>query len=461
MADFASLLEPISPEKPAGENLYYDKTFDEIKEARRQEDTSPQDMWEREVKMADYNRVGNLIEKAFTTRTKDLRLAVWLVEANIYREGTAGFVAGLQFLTALLEKFWDTVYPQIEDGDLEDRFSPLEWFGTYFDPAKGSSPRLALSRLPLVKGKFDFFIYQESRKVGYEADVADSEPRRKLRNELIAEKKISAEVFDKAFDETPKPFYKKLAADYKEALTAIEALDKFCRAQFTQNPPSFGPLRKTIEEIANAVQILLTRKLKTDPDPIELVVPEPGAEGEEGAAAQAGAAPLSAIIDLSQFGGGAIQSPAQAQLHVLAAAQYLRRSVPASPLPYLLVRALRWGEIRQSGSIIPAELIAPTGDIRVALRNAASASNWPLVLDIAETAMSNLTGRGWLDIQRYSVKACDELGYSSASRALRSEIKSFLADFPDLPKAILDDDTGTANPETLAWLERESLLPPR
>ena len=190
-------------------------------------------------------------------------------------------------------------------------------------------------------------------------------------------------------------------------------------------------------------------------------MPEPGAEGEEGAAAQAGATPLSAIIDLSQFGGGAIQSPAQAQLHVLAAAQYLRRSVPASPLPYLLVRALRWGEIRQSGSIIPAELIAPTGDIRVALRNAASASNWPLVLDIAETAMSNLTGRGWLDIQRYSVKACDELGYSSASRALRSEIKSFLADFPDLPKAILDDDTGTANPETLAWLERESLLPPR
>jgi type VI secretion system protein ImpA len=459
MADFASLLEPISPEKPAGANLYYDKTFDDIKEARRQEDTAAQGLWEREVKMADYNRVASLIETAFTTKTKDLRLAVWLVEARIYREGAAGLVSGLQFLTALLEKFWDGIYPEIEDGDLEDRFSPLEWFGTYFDPSKGSSPRLAICRLPLVKGKYDFFVYQESRKVGSEADVSESEPRKKARAALIAEGKISAEVFDKVFDETPKALYKQLAANYKEALVALEQLDAFCRAQFTQNPPSFGPLRKTIEEIANAVSILLKRKLEKDPDPIEQVAPAEPAEGGEENAAAPGAAPAqSAIIDLSQFGGGAINSPDQAQLHVLAAAQYLRRNIPASPLSYLLLRALRWGEIRQAGEIDSSDLLAPSGDIRVALRNAAGAANWPLVLDIAETAMSNLTGRGWLDLQRYSVKACEELGYAVAARALRSELKCFLADFPQLPKAILNDDTGAANPETWAWLESEGLL---
>jgi type VI secretion system protein ImpA len=57
------------------------------------------------------------------------------------------------------------------------------------------------------------------------------------------------------------------------------------------------------------------------------------------------------------------------------------------------------------------------------------------------------------------VKACDELGYTAAAKALRSELKCFLADFPQLPKAILNDDTGAANPETLAWLEKEGLLP--
>jgi type VI secretion system protein ImpA len=244
-------------------------------------------------------------------------------------------------------------------------------------------------------------------------------------------------------------------------LAALEQLDTFCRQQFAQNPPSFGPLRKTIEEVDNAVQILLKRKLKTDPDPIEQIAPaEQGADGEEGAAAQPDAASArSAIIDLSQFGGGAINSADQAQLHVLAAAQYLRQNIPASPLSYLLLRALRWGEIRQAGELNSSDLIAPSGEIRVALRNAAGAANWRLVLDIAETAMSNLTGRGWLDLQRYSVKACDELAYPVAARALRSELKCFLADFPQLPKAILNDDTGAANPETLAWLESEGLLP--
>ena len=464
MGDFSKLLEPISPEQPAGANLYYAKEFDEIKEARRQDDTAPKGIWEqKETKTADYKRVAQLVEDALTTKTKDLRLATWLAEAWIYREGSAGLISGIEFLHALLEKFWDDLYPQIEDGDSEDRVAPLEWFGSYFDPVKGSSPKLALSRVPLVKGKYDFFAYQESRKVGYESDVKDNDARKKARAVLITEGKISAESFDKGFDETPKAFYKQLSADYKQALESLRALDTFCRDKFPKNPPSFGVLRKTIEDIANVVENLLNRKLKIDPDPIEPVAPtETDAENADGTQSVQAVAPQtvrSATIDLSQFGGGAIKTAQQADLHILAAAQFLRRHSPASPVSYLVLRALRWGEVRELGELKPSELLAPTGEIRVALRTAAADKNWQLVLDIAETAMSNLTGRGWLDLQRYSVRACEELGHTSAARALRSELKCFLADFPQLAKARLDDDTGAANPETLAWLEKEGLLP--
>jgi type VI secretion system protein ImpA len=312
-----------------------------------------------------------------------------------------------------------------------------------------------------VKGKFDFYTYQESRRVGYETDVKDSEPRKKERNALIADGKVSAEAFDKLFGETPKDFYKQLEANYKQALTSLGQLDTFCREKFGEFAPSFGPFRKTLEEIANAVHILLLRKLKIDPD-IEPIVES---KAEEVAAGQASPAMASAVtassaaIDLSQFAGGKIASADQAILHVLAAAQFLRQTNPASPLSYLLLRALRWGEVRAAGAVEPSDLSAPAGDVRVTLRTAANVQNWRLVLDIAESAMSNLTGRGWLDLQRYSVKACDELGYAAAARALRSELKCFLADFPQLPKAILNDDTGAANPETLAWLEKEALLP--
>jgi len=463
MADIARLLEPIPGANPCGANLNYAREFDEIKEARRQEDTSPQGLWEREIKSADYKLVAKLAEEALTSKTKDLRLAVWLAEAWIYLEGASGLVSGVQLLRGLLEKFWDHLYPEIDGADFEDRAAPLEWFGSYFDPAKGSSPKLAVCRLPLVKGKYDYFTYLESRKVGSEADVKDSEARKKARAALLAEGKVSVEAFDKAFDETPKAFYKQLEADYKIAIDTLAEFDNFCRDTFKEVAPSFGALRKTIEEVANSVHILLTRRLKTDPDPVAPADPklaEATPAGQESATVEASRpAARPAAIDLSQFSGGSIADADQAVLHVLAAAQFLRQNNPASPLSYLLLRALRWGEVRAEGAINSADLSAPSGDVRIGLRSAAAARNWQQVLDIAETAMSNLTGRGWLDLQRYSVNACDELGYTAAARALRSELKCFLVDFPQLPKAILNDDTGAANPETLAWLEKEGLLP--
>jgi type VI secretion system protein ImpA len=96
--------------------------------------------------------------------------------------------------------------------------------------------------------------------------------------------------------------------------------------------------------------------------------------------------------------------------------------------------------------------------VRTLLKSSAAANNWQRVLDTAEAAMSTACGRGWLDAQRYSIKACDQLGYAAAAKALRVELKAFLAEFPQLSAAVLSDDTGAANPETLAWLKQEGLI---
>jgi type VI secretion system protein ImpA len=162
-------------------------------------------------------------------------------------------------------------------------------------------------------------------------------------------------------------------------------------------------------------------------------------------------------LDLSQLSGGAITSADQAALHIVAAAQFIRQTSPASPVSYLLVRALRWGEVRAAGESAKNDLPAPPSDLRVALKSSAAGKNWKNVLETAESAMSTAVGRAWLDLQRYAVKACDELGYVEAAKAIRSELKAFLQDFPELTSATLNDDTGTANPETLAWLRQEGL----
>jgi type VI secretion system protein ImpA len=82
----------------------------------------------------------------------------------------------------------------------------------------------------------------------------------------------------------------------------------------------------------------------------------------------------------------------------------------------------------------------------------ASESEWQQVLETAENIMAQACGRAWLDLQRYAVRACEQLGYDAVASAIKSELKALLSDFPDLVNATLMDDTATANSETKAWI---------
>ncbi|HEX4228791.1 MAG TPA: type VI secretion system protein TssA [Bryobacteraceae bacterium] len=459
MADIEPFLVPIPGENPCGQNLYYAPIYDQIKEARRMEDTGPMGAWVHEAKTADFKLVIKLSEGALLKNSKDLQIAAWLLEAWINRDHLPGLISGLQLLKRLLETFWDNIYPEREDDDLEMRAKPLEWVGSYFDPGKSSSPIFQLRSIPISVSGHSWFVYQESRRIGYETEIQKNEQKKKAREVAIKDGKVTPEGFDKDFAATPKATYKKLEAEGKHVLEVLSDLDAVCTEKFQTFAPSFLPLRKGVEEFANVVHILLLKKLEKEPDPVEAIPTEQAAPVEEvdGQPAQAGAAAAAAqTLDLSSLAGGEISSGDQAVLHVLAAAQYLRRNAPNSPVPYLLLRALRWGEVRANGAL--DNLPAPASDVRIQLKNSAAGNDWKRVLDTAESAMSTPCGRGWLDLQRYTVRAFDELGYKEAAKAVRVELKAFLTEFPQLANAMLSDDTGTANPETLAWLKKETLI---
>lgn len=459
MNEIERFLEPIPGDNPAGKNLRY-TLHDKIKEARRQEDSGPVGLWERDAKSADFKQVVKISEDALLKSTKDLWIAAWLTEAWIYEYDVPGLTSGLQLLDGFIDRFWDNVHPELDEGDAEPRATPLEWVGSYFDPSKGSSPIFALRSAALTNSGFSWFVYQESRRIGYESEISGNETKKKAREAALKEGKIAPEDFDTDFEATPKQFYKDLQRDLKAAREALEALDEKSREKFADLAPSFTPLRKALEEVENVAHILLLKKLEKEPD-----LPDPGAtdaigpadDAQGDAAGEASGARVISQLDLSQLSGGPVTSGAQAILHVAAAAQFLRQSSPASPVSYLLLRALRWGEVRSSGEAALSDLPAPPADVRTALRAAAAGKNWKRVLETAEGAMGTTVGRGWLDLQRYTIKACEELGYSTAAVALRSELKTFLHDFPQLLAATLNDDTGAANPDTLAWLRQEGL----
>src|SRR5438045_5317770 len=68
--------------------------------------------------------------------------------------------------------------------------------------------------------------------------------------------------------------------------------------------------------------------------------------------------------------------------------------------------------------------------------------------------MSSPSGRGWLDLQRYAVKASEALGssYAAVSSAIISGLKALLLDYPELPHRSLTDETPTASNETQQWI---------
>jgi type VI secretion system protein ImpA len=116
------ILAPIPGANPSGENLRNSQVYIKITEARRQEED-----WSGGRKEADYKAVLKLAGDALATKSKDLQLAAWVTEALLKREGLAGLRSGLELIKSLLDTFWDSIYPELEDGDAEFRAAPVEW----------------------------------------------------------------------------------------------------------------------------------------------------------------------------------------------------------------------------------------------------------------------------------------------------------------------------------------------
>jgi type VI secretion system protein ImpA len=137
----------------------------------------------------------------------------------------------------------------------------------------------------------------------------------------------------------------------------------------------------------------------------------------------------------------------------------MRKQDPYSPAPFLMLRGLRWCELRAASE--PAMLEAPPSDLRQQIKSLATRNRWADLLDAAENIMALPCSRAWLDLQRLVVEACVALGedYSRIAIAIRSELRALVRDLPHLIEATLSDDTPAANGATQAWLRELAAEP--
>ena len=428
----APLLAPIPGDNPSGTYVRDEPVYEAIKEARREDLDVDQGQWQRARKVAEPAQVLKLAGQLLAERSKDLQLAAWWTEAMLRRDGLQGLRDGVALLHGLLDGFWETLYPEIEDGDASLRAGPLDFVGLKL---------LDLVRAaPMDAAKHGYFQYEAAVLAGT-AEEARDEAKRNARAALEKLGQPFLEDIYASVDATPKAFYRAQLTTIGELIEGVGALNAFGDERFADDAPSWSRL--------------LARRLEQEPDPVDA---EAGAD--DGTASAETAAIASASGPLAPLP----TSAADAEARVIASARWLRGAHAADPAPYALLRALRWSPLRAATNgdgTPPAELLLapPTAD-RAKVKQLALGQHHEQVLEAVEELVARTPGAAWLDAQRFALDASLALGpdFAAVHHALRTALRQLLADAPRLPHATLLDDSPVANAETIAWLERDGYL---
>lgn len=326
--DIAELLQPIPGADPAGEDIGFSDAVDAIREARRSDDASlSQGDWQADLKVADWRLVIDSSKKLLTRQSKDLQVATWLCEALISRDGFVGAADALQLLDGLLDGFWEGLYPRLENGDVEERASKLAWLNTYAG--------LALKKVPLSQGKppMTLIDWQTSREV-------DNLSRQNTSayQDALAEGKPTAEIFDKAINDSTADFIKEQLAQLEAASTAFASFKTNVDARMGRAAPSLADIE---ESLKRALQI--TTKAAKAKGLIDVQAEADDAAGE--AAGNDGGATAAASGGLSlNLSGSNAASKANALRVLSEIASFFKKSEPHSPVSFLIERAVAWAD---------------------------------------------------------------------------------------------------------------------
>ncbi len=334
--DLESLLNPISDDRPAGENQQYTGLYDEIREARRADEELVQGDWKRELKSANWREVLRLTTEALATKTKDLQIGAWLTEAIIKMHGFNGLRDGLTLTRRLHEEFWDTVYPEEDEGDLEARANALSWLDR--------AAALALKEVPIThssKGAYSYFKYEESKSFdvpenweSLEGDGAERASQAKA--QAAAEGKITTEDWRNAKNASNRAYYEATFQLLGECWEEFKLLDSVMDDKFGRQTPGLGELKKSLDAIRSFVELIVKEKRILEPDPADEV--EYTGESEDATDGQAGGARGSAT-------SGPIGSRQEALRRLHELADFFRKTEPHSPVSYLVQRAVKWGNM--------------------------------------------------------------------------------------------------------------------
>lgn len=332
-----SLTELTAPiDGGSGEDLSFSTLFDNVKEARRADpDYLTQGDWQTDLKSSDWDLTITLAAQGLAQQSKDLMLVAWLSEALAHKYHFLGITFGLTLAERILERFWDDLYPALDEG-LEERAARLAWLKTTLADVVGG--------LPITQGdQFGLLRYDESRHI---ENLALQNPQ--AMRVALDEGKINAEIFQRSVVLTDTEHFLRKASEITDSLQACRQLQDTADRLFGSEAPSFAGLSEILSRAAQlAEKLLKDRGVEINPAPAQ-----PTAEPVAETADQPAAGPAITIPVKDTASAPLRTTPLtrdEAFTMLAGVAQFFKQTEPQSPVPYLIERAIKWGNMPLEG----------------------------------------------------------------------------------------------------------------
>ncbi len=259
--DLEKLLSPLSGE-PSGVYLRYEPIYDQIKEARREEDPNlSQGVWQTDIKRADWLTAENLCLKAFES-TKDLQIALWLMESWLAMDHFEGLSRGSSLILNLSQKFWDTLHPVPENDDFEFRTHMYDWMDEEINRRLMLTP---ITFSDLDPGSLGLNFSDWISAVNLDQSSKRSSDSKRIIQEAESKGLITLPRYRSSLAKTPYHYLKHVGESVVDSLNTINELRSFLQNAIPQNTPNFTNLRKTLGDIER----ICTSSLATRPEPTQ------------------------------------------------------------------------------------------------------------------------------------------------------------------------------------------------
>ena len=306
LADLDKYLEPISDDAPSGPDLSYDTERGTIESAF-------ESSFSDDGAAGDVNWSGIIAEiNGQLDKTRDIWLPVYLMRAGAQAGKLALIADGAELLAGYVERFWDSVHPQLDELGLPGRVTPcasLARVTEFLGPLK-RTVIVAHPRLGSYSGA-DFERFAQNGEAesdfGMFQVAMRGDPDKNV--EPVSQEDLVAAV---------------------ETLERIKAALKRTDAAFAEQTggdgPNFKPTYELLDQIRRAVSVYAGVSASEAEDAGE----ETAGDDEPRTSSGGASAP------------GRIDSRDDVVRALDAIADYYRRKEPSSPVPVMLQRVRHW-----------------------------------------------------------------------------------------------------------------------